>query len=212
MIKRYEERELIELWKVKRGLLPSPSTGELEQYTPLDARIAIEIREWYNNLLLTADSRYLPVEDVASESESEYVSDSGMDVTVPSRAVRFVELKMPEWRVGRRLLNSPADDLSLLQGFALAAGSVEQPVIVDMWPTLHVHGVKARKTEISGEITDKPAESDESAVPVTYSVGDETIPAYAPPVIERLLCVVRPETGIYLFDEILLETERRTKR
>jgi len=198
MKKTYEESELVALVMKRRGLLPSPSVKEMENYSPLGAAIAIAIRGWYCNLLRTADTSLLPTADVSDESEARFTSDNSLTLTLPERAVRFVSMKMPEWPITQYTTCTPYSGKASMQGFLKASGTVMIPVIVQSGNRLDVYGVNAVRIDI------QPAETPPGQAVGRNAAADDSVDLYEKPEIESLIAVVMPPEGTYIFDDSIL--------
>lgn len=206
MIRRFTEGELIELWKQKRGLLPSSQIKTQDQYTPLDKRLALEIRQWYAKQLLTAPYHFLPVADIKNECECRYIADNCLEVKFPQNALRFVEIKLPEWSRPMRTVVRPPHPLALLQRFQLSEASTTIPVIIDTWPTLHIYGVVAEKEEpgVVGGEDDKAETVSLLSQLEAPDIGNSEVSIYKKPKISRIMAVVQPQEGVYEIDDLLL--------
>lgn len=197
MKKTYEESELVALLMTRRGLLPSPSVMEMENYSSLKAGIAIEIRNWYGNLLHTADIALLPTADVKDESGARFTSDNSLTLTLPERAVRFVSMKMPEWPIAQYTTCTPYSGKASMQGFLKASGTVMIPVLVQSGHRLDVYGVNAVRIDIHpAETVPEPA--------MGKIADDDSVDLYEKPNIESLVAVVTPPERTYIFDDSLL--------
>lgn len=138
MKKVFTSDEMLRYWKRRLGLpLEEPGCDVMG----LDDKLRDDIRIWYADLLLKAPPEYLPVENVAAECSTCYISDNAAAIYPPVRAVRLVSLKMKEWSLDEIETFSPYSETGRLQGNRLTRATVDEPVVLSRPGRLEAHGI-----------------------------------------------------------------------
>lgn len=122
--------EMTERWMLMRGLGPMRSDAVVKRSDGLDlsALVDAEIARWYAGVLLSADPRLLPVEDVAADTMVA-AADGGMGAWLvpPARARRILTVELEGW-TAPAVLTPEGSALARRQANALSRGGVRHPV------------------------------------------------------------------------------------
>ncbi|MCM1291922.1 MAG: hypothetical protein NC201_07910 [Prevotella sp.] len=189
MIKEYTEDMMVQRWLLREGLAPSPGVTGLSDNSRLREVIVSDLRHWYADLLLTASPLLLPTEDVSEETESIYLTKNSAQLTLPSRCVRPINIKMENWQFSvytlEKMTPKKAED-EARQALCSTPFTPHAYRLED--GTIEVHGLNRGPDWLSYYVPQyKPKPG-----PVEH------------PRIERLVAVITPPSGSYILDESLL--------
>ena len=120
---------------VKRQLLLQPlqhdCTIERADGLDIDSFLLERIEQWYRNLLLTADTRLLPVDDVRNETSLSRNADNSITALIPARVVRPVEVQLASWSKPVTAFLKPDDDAARFQFNTFLRGRTDNPAVID---------------------------------------------------------------------------------
>lgn len=126
------ESEMLDLWKQVLHL-ETPRrdcTVEWDDGFDLDALLLTHIRQWYAQLLDTAPTHLLPIDNVANDV-SLTTRDGIVVATVPEQCVRPVEWKLAEWQRSVTTFIDPCSHEAMLQLNEWTRGGACNPAIID---------------------------------------------------------------------------------
>ena len=126
------ESEMLDLWKQVLHL-ETPRrdcTVEWDDGIDLDALLLTHIKQWYAQLLDTAPTHLLPIDNVANDV-SLTTRDGIVVATVPEQCVRPVEWKLAEWQRSVTTFLDPCSHEAMLQLNEWTRGGACNPAIID---------------------------------------------------------------------------------
>lgn len=178
MLKTFTETEMLDYWKRRLGLKASPAVVGHKDYTALDKKLLDEIEIWYNDLLQNAPIDKVPVADFASDVACRRLSENTAEITIPQDAVRFVALRMEDWKCDEIETHSVYSDIARLQRNRLTRATIADPVVLERPGLLEAHGLREYDDEIDLSLQT--------------------------PTIKKLEMVCRPKQGTFTLDPTLL--------
>ncbi|MDE6403653.1 MAG: hypothetical protein K2K86_07580 [Muribaculaceae bacterium] len=128
----YTLNELIAEWKMRKGLVPLRVDAAVTRHDAfeIDEYAARVIREWYEELLDTADVSLLDVEDITERVDIEDFSDGVAVMRLPDGCRRLVEVTMEQWRCPATIVGDLDSELALRQRSVFGRGGACCPVAV----------------------------------------------------------------------------------
>ena len=105
-------------------------TVERDDGIDLDAWLTLKLRQWYAQLLLTAQVEWLPVDDVKADVSLTTDDRGVVTATVPPQCVRPVEWRLQGWHSSVTTFLAPDDPLVRLQLNPWIRGKACRPVAV----------------------------------------------------------------------------------
>lgn len=126
------ESEMLDLWKQVMHL-ETPRrdcTVEWDDGIDIDEMLLTHIKQWYAQLLNTAPSHLLPIEDLA-EQVTINTRDGIVIATVPQQCVKPVEWKLAEWKRSVTTFLDPCSHEAMLQHNEWTRGGACNPAIID---------------------------------------------------------------------------------
>ncbi len=138
------ETEMLTLWKRVHRLedLRHECVIEREDGIDLDAYLTEQMRRWYAELLLTAPSHLLPIEDLSNETALTVDREHGFVVARPPlRYVRPVEWRLSSWVAGVRTFAEPDSDVVRRQATPWLRAGTTYPVVADYGDRLLLYGI-----------------------------------------------------------------------
>lgn len=123
--------EMLDLWRLRRALLPlrEESVVERRDGIDFDRLLHAELRAWYSNLLDTAPVDMLVLTDIARDVAPALQADGRMTVTLPSGCRRVVEVEAEGWTRAATIAMA-GSPLALQQDNPYSRGRVDAPVAV----------------------------------------------------------------------------------
>lgn len=120
--------QMLDEWRRRLGYTTLADTDPYDTLT----LIASRIRAWYAHLLLTADARLLPIEEMKSEITSVTPSPDGssLTITLPERALRPLSLLLDCWTVPLTQFALPGSDIALRQQDPLLRATPDAPAAI----------------------------------------------------------------------------------
>jgi hypothetical protein len=122
---------MLKMWRLRRYREPLRDDCSVTHTDGLDTDrlLTMEMREWYINLLDTADTRLLDITDIAADVALKANSDGSATVALPAECRRVVEVNIDGWK--RPATITPADThLASLQLSEMSRGGAADPVAV----------------------------------------------------------------------------------
>lgn len=128
-------------WRLRKGLLPPATSGggNREDGLEVDALIEREVKGWYYRMLDTADSRLLPVADVADQVSATKQSDGSVLLELPDGCRRVVAVKLGGWRREAKIIEDSDSAQARLQASPFVCGGSCQPVAIKSGRRLHLY-------------------------------------------------------------------------
>lgn len=144
------EDEMLELWKLRVGLMPArrDCTIEREDGVDLDSKLLVDIRQWYAELLAMGSVDWLPVEDVSGDVTAVSDSTGVITATLPDRCVRPVAWHVSGWAVDVIRFEAPDSVVARQQSLEWLRGGGAHPVAV-----LHSDGIKLYTADSADDFT-----------------------------------------------------------
>ena len=126
------EEEMLEMWKLRVGLMPArrDCTVEREDGLDLDGKLLVDIKQWYAQLLATGPVEWLPVEDVSGDVTAESDSTGVITAVMPDRCVRPVSWHVAGWAVDVTRFEEPDSVVARQQSLEWLRGGGARPVAV----------------------------------------------------------------------------------
>lgn len=123
--------EMLDLWRLRRALLPLREDCAVERRDgiDLDRLLHAELRAWYANLLDTAPVDMLVLTDIARDVAPVLHDDGLMIVTLPTGCRRVVEVEAEGWTRAATVA-MVGSSLALRQDNPYSRGRVDAPVAV----------------------------------------------------------------------------------
>ncbi len=134
---KYTKNEIISML---RDMLGIPLSQSIDIDDSVNDELIAAFRRRYVALFATAPSEQLPVMELASEVQGEYVSPGYVVVPLPDRCFEVMSLRLSGWNVDVCKVYSTDSELFLRQSYPLLRGSVEAPVAFQRGNMLHIFG------------------------------------------------------------------------
>lgn len=183
MMVMYTEEELILKWREAHGLAPFEGALESDGEAQMEAMIREKLRNWYARLLLEAPVERLPQQEMSSAVREGKKTANGMMFKLPSRGVRVVSVKLPEWEEPVSVFHKVGSYAHRRQRDLWLRSGEKDPVAVIDGSMMYIYGTE----------------------PITASLSEgdakEKVGANFGARLEHLIMVAAPEDGTYEFDE-----------
>ncbi len=166
---------MLDLWRLAAGLEPVEAEASIERFDCLDInrRLAVAMRQWYLNLLDTADARYLAAENIADKLVWHYDATTGCKVaTLPSDVRRILAVRMSATALPLKLSKNTAE-LADLRASVLFTRSAHSPLNFDFARRVPAPASVDKAIVADGVIALK-ATDPPSVVMAVSDPGDET--------------------------------------
>lgn len=140
------ESEMLDLWKLKRQLLPvrKDCIIEREDGIDIDEYLLLEIREWYAQLINTAPAEWLPCKNIADQITVNIDNFGIGTVLLPHNCVRPIELRMADWEQSITEFFTPDTPVAILQRNEYSRTGSESPIAVISTGEVTLYGCKTR--------------------------------------------------------------------
>lgn len=126
----YSHSEMLAIWRGALGLDTAYAECSIEQFDGLNVNdlIAQRMRQWYLNLLDTADSALLPTADIAARCTRVARPSNATAITLPDDCRRVVHVRAASWPVAI----APTADTAraALLGHPFAAPTARRPLAI----------------------------------------------------------------------------------
>lgn len=128
----YTLNELIAEWKMRKGLVPLRVDAAVTRHDAfeIDEYAARVIRQWYEELLDTADVSLLDVDDITSLVDIEDYAGGVAVMRLPDGCRRLVEVTMEQWRCPATIVTDPDSAAGVRQRTPFGRGGACCPVAV----------------------------------------------------------------------------------
>ncbi len=132
MIITLTHSEMLAQWKLRRVLEPlrDDCAAVRRDGIDLDRLLALEMRDWYLQLLDTAPAELTGVTDIAADVDVVMQPDGSGVVALPEGCRRVVAVTMKGWRRGATVVTDPDSPLAMLQTCRHSRGGTVMPVAV----------------------------------------------------------------------------------
>ena len=150
----YTEDEMLQLVKRLKFLVPERRECEIEREdgVDIDLNMRMWIKDWYANLLRTADADLLPVEDLKSECSAVADSQGVVTVEMPWKAVRPMEVRLEGWERSVTEFFAPDSTEARLQESEWTRGGSENPAAVAGDKELKLYSAAAGATPVVAKL------------------------------------------------------------
>ncbi len=127
---RLTRAEMLAQWKRRMYLEPLRSDCLVERSDgiDLDSYCEWEMRNWYLNLLATADMRYLSPVDLTLTSTVKRMDGNRGSITLPAGTVRPVRVRLSGWQRDATIVTDVSSMAARRQFNPFSCGGVEEPV------------------------------------------------------------------------------------
>jgi len=132
MIINLSSDEMLKLWRLNCALLPLREDCVVERADgiDIDSLLSRRMRDWYLNLLDTAPVNLLEVSDIALQVAPRPISDGSVEIELPERCRRVVEVELIGWNRPATIVHSLQLPVVTWQLNPYAMGSPENPLAV----------------------------------------------------------------------------------
>lgn len=128
----YTLNELVVEWKTRNGLTPLRVDAAVTRHDAfeIDEYAARVIRQWYEELLDTADVALLDVDDITDRVTIDEYAGGVAVMRLPEGCRRLVEVTMSQWRGPATMVTDPGSEAALRQRSVYTRGGACRPVAV----------------------------------------------------------------------------------
>lgn len=173
MILHLTSEQMLERWRVHRGLYPLAGPEMVSASLPdtLDAVLQAEIEAWYDGILATAPASKLAPAEIAGSITLEATEPSGGHIfSLPEGVVRLVSVRLDGWDCDARIIADPCSAEARMQRHRFTRAGASAPVavlhpggVVSLYP--YVKSRRALSVRVVGR-TDSLYHFDDSLLPM----------------------------------------------
>lgn len=172
MIIKLSSDEMLAQWKLRRGFAPLRVDCMITRSdgVDLDELLRLEMRDWYLNLLSTAQVEMLATTNIADDIAIVPMSDGEATVMLPQNCRRIVEFQLEGWERPAIILTDASSREAFMQQNPFARGNSVQPIALKHGNRLFLYTVpqnqqpKITRAIAVMEPTDGSYEMDETAL------------------------------------------------
>lgn len=145
MILHLTPTQMLERWRLHRGLLPLANglSVTAASGTPLDTLLMSEIEAWYQQLLAEGPEEWNdPVDYSANIHLPSTPAGEGVTFQLPGDAVRLLAVRLMGWHHDARILTGPASPEAMRQPDPYTRATISSPLavvnpggFVTLWPS-----------------------------------------------------------------------------
>lgn len=145
MMMNLTEQDMLELWKMRLGLTQSrrDCVIEREDGEDFDAKLLMDIRQWYASLLASAVTDWLPVEDVSDKLDVKTSDDGVVTVVLPDNCVRPVAFHVRGWKCDAAQFHVSGTIVAKQQDVEWLKGDSSRPIAVVDDTVISLYSVKS---------------------------------------------------------------------
>ena len=130
LMTHYNKSQMLDMWRTALGLDTAYADCSIEQFDGLSVNdlIAQRMRQWYLNLLDTADPALLPTADIAARCTRVARPDNATAITLPDDCRRVIHIRAASWPMP---IAPEADTArAALLGHPFAAPTARRPLAI----------------------------------------------------------------------------------